>query len=269
MLAKGKIKNCFAKMKESERSKNDIRKAASLIPDDLPIFQIEEDEYEYFDSDYPMNPFPNEHAARLLDPKKTKKDRVRRTHGSGDGKVQGVSIPTSIDIIWFIEEKGEDDIIRAQSLRFPTKKWTESKVKKWLKDHDIKYILFEPASDNTSDIINMEVNMTEKEIKEKYPELYEEIYNLGAKSIQDNIEAHAEWFDVAPKDVIEAIKNNEQFSTKHASKYAKAQLIKGKIEDRISDNPSDISTPDSETINEEDTKAHAKKLLKMRGIKNG
>ena len=85
-------------------------------------------------------PDPNEHSSRLLDPN-TKHDRVRRTSGSGDGKVQGVDVPTSIDVIWYID--GKD--VKAQSLAFPVDNWTESEARSWLKDNDIDYILFEPA----------------------------------------------------------------------------------------------------------------------------
>ena len=90
-------------------------------------------------------PYPNEHSARLLSPN-IKKERVRRTKGSGDAKVQGVKIPTTISVIWFIVKKEGKEIPRAQALRFPTKTWTEQKAKNWLKKNKIKYILFEPAT---------------------------------------------------------------------------------------------------------------------------
>lgn len=93
-------------------------------------------------------PFENEHSARLSDPDAAK-TRVRRTSGSGKGTVQGVKIPASIDVIWYIlERKGKDDKVWAQALRFPVSAWTRqpAKAKAWLKNHKIKYILFEPAA---------------------------------------------------------------------------------------------------------------------------
>lgn len=93
-------------------------------------------------------PYTNEHAARLQDPDKLKRkkgfDHVSRTSGSGKGTVQGVDIPNSIDVIWYIYN---DETVIAQALRFPIKNWTEKEARKWLKDNDISYILFEPASE--------------------------------------------------------------------------------------------------------------------------
>ncbi len=92
------------------------------------------------------DPFPGEHAARLLDPK-TKKIRARRTKGSGKGKIQGVTIPTTISIIWYIIKSGNREIPRAQSLRFPIENWTAQEAKKWLKENEIEYKIFEPAKE--------------------------------------------------------------------------------------------------------------------------
>ena len=93
-------------------------------------------------------PLPGEHSARLLDPKKLKPYiRVRRTQGSGDGRVQGVEVPASIGVIWYII-RGKDggEVPRAQALRFPIKAWTATKAKAWLKTNKIRYIRFEAAA---------------------------------------------------------------------------------------------------------------------------
>ena len=45
-------------------------------------------------------PFKNEHAARLQNPGRFDPKSFRRTKGSGKGTVQGVKIPTTIDVIW-------------------------------------------------------------------------------------------------------------------------------------------------------------------------
>lgn len=91
-------------------------------------------------------PYPDEHSARLQSPD-MKHTRVRRTHGSGDGKIQGVSIPESIDIIWFIVSKEGKEVPIAQALRFPIKAWTSIKAKKWLKDKEITYKSFEEGGE--------------------------------------------------------------------------------------------------------------------------
>lgn len=65
--------------------------------------------------------------------------------------MQGVVIPKSIDVIWFIV-KGDDgeEIPRAQALRFPVKNWTASEAREWLKNNGIKCQKFEPAKEEES-----------------------------------------------------------------------------------------------------------------------
>ena len=90
-------------------------------------------------------PFPNEHAARLKNPKDFEPKSFRRTNG---GTIYGTKkVPKTIAIIW-AKLKGKSkpsDPPIPQSLRFPTKNWTVSKAKQWLKDNKIKYQSFEPA----------------------------------------------------------------------------------------------------------------------------
>jgi HK97 family phage prohead protease len=96
-------------------------------------------------------PFTNEHASRLIDPKTLEARAgwlgttggVKRTHGSGNGKVQGVGVPATIDVIWYIYK---DKSVIAQTLRFPIKEWTSEQALKWLKDNNIKYLSFEKAT---------------------------------------------------------------------------------------------------------------------------
>lgn len=96
--------------------------------------------------------------------------------------------------------------------------------------------------------------MTLEEIKNKFPELYNEIYNTGKQSVLDNIEAHSQWFDVAPSDVMDAIKKNEQFTPNHISKYSKAKLFKTEIQNRQTDDQDigDILNIDDQMINGEE-----------------
>jgi len=77
-------------------------------------------------------PYPNEHAARLEDPDQFDEFR-RETDGAGPG----------IDIIWGIKA-GEP--IKMQALRFDAARYSEAEARAWLKDHDMKPILFEPAT---------------------------------------------------------------------------------------------------------------------------
>lgn len=112
-------------------------------------------EIENIKSEIPdeFKPYPNEHSARLKSPN-MEHIRIRRTHGSGKGTVQGVKVPTTIDVIWYIVEKDGEEVPVAQALRFPIKNWTAAEAKKWLKDNDIKYISFEPASKSLEGVLN-------------------------------------------------------------------------------------------------------------------
>lgn len=77
-------------------------------------------------------PYPSEHAARVISPDKFEKDSFRRTN-----------IAKGIDII-IGHLKGETTMT-TQAYRFNKEQFTEQEAKDWLKKHDIKYILFEPA----------------------------------------------------------------------------------------------------------------------------
>jgi len=92
-----------------------------------------------------LGPYPNEHAARLRDPKGFAKDTFRRTK---DGTLYGrIKVAASISVIWG-KLKGKakaSDYPVAQSLRFPTSSWTAAKARKWCDDHDVRVIRFEPA----------------------------------------------------------------------------------------------------------------------------
>lgn len=80
-------------------------------------------------------PFPQEHSARIKDPGQY--DEFRRENDwAGSG----------IHAIWGIK-KGPPRKAELQAIRFDKTKFTVAEAKKWLKDHDYKPILFEPASD--------------------------------------------------------------------------------------------------------------------------
>lgn len=83
-------------------------------------------------------PYPNEHAARVIDPSKFKKDSFRRKD-LGDG----VSL-----ILGKLE--GESSMT-VQAYRFDKEKFTPEQAKKWLKDNEVSYISFEPASERSKE----------------------------------------------------------------------------------------------------------------------
>lgn len=88
-------------------------------------------------------PYPNEHAARIRQPGDFQKDTFRRKN-----------IADGIDII-IGKLKGESSMT-IQAYRFDADVFTASEAKKWLKDHDIKYISFEAASGKDMEVDDME-----------------------------------------------------------------------------------------------------------------
>lgn len=78
-------------------------------------------------------PYPNEHAARIIDPEKFQTNSFRRKN-----------IASGIDII--IGKLKNDNTMTIQAYRFDSEKFSVEEAKKWLKEHNIKYISFEPAA---------------------------------------------------------------------------------------------------------------------------
>jgi len=87
-------------------------------------------------------PYPNEHSARLRNPDDFIQDSFRRQN-----------IEDDIDII-IGKLKGEDTMT-TQSYRFKSDKFTVKQAKAWLKDHEIEYIAFEPASENKEAVLKI------------------------------------------------------------------------------------------------------------------
>ena len=77
-------------------------------------------------------PYPNEHAARLQDPKKYGRFR-RKNDQFGPG----------IDAIFGVTSKGK---VELQAIRFDAKRHTAAEARAWLKAHNFTPILFEPAA---------------------------------------------------------------------------------------------------------------------------
>ena len=97
-------------------------------------------------------PFPNEHALRLRNPDDFADGSFRRTKGSGEGRVQGVKIPSSMSVIWG-KIKGKDkssDPPIAQALRFPKGSYSAAEAKSFISKNKIKGT-FEAASDKKED----------------------------------------------------------------------------------------------------------------------
>jgi hypothetical protein len=82
-------------------------------------------------------PYPNYHAARMTSPKK---NYIRiRNKKIADGIIEKVGVLPKA------EEGKRGGRTEVQSYWFDKSKFTVAQAKKWLKDHDLKPILFEPA----------------------------------------------------------------------------------------------------------------------------
>ena len=82
--------------------------------------------------DQGARPYPNEHAARLVDPDGF--DRFRRQNDAGG---------EGVDFIYGI--KGDDPVV-LQAIRFDADRFTPAEARQWLEDHDHQAILFEEAT---------------------------------------------------------------------------------------------------------------------------
>lgn len=78
-------------------------------------------------------PLPNFHSVRIRDP------------GAFTRILQLQELPNGIRILGGPLKSDPRGPGKPQSYRFPKDKFTVTQAKAWLKDHDIKYILFEPA----------------------------------------------------------------------------------------------------------------------------
>lgn len=84
-------------------------------------------------------PFPNEHSARIRN-----SDDFQKGHWARKNIRNGIDIITG----WL---KGQTTMT-TQSYRFKTDVFTAEEAKKWLKEHKINYIKFEPAEKSLSKV---------------------------------------------------------------------------------------------------------------------
>jgi hypothetical protein len=77
-------------------------------------------------------PYPNEHAARILSPSSCTEQYGRQQISPGISHIRCVLKGTGK---WGL-----------QAIRFSKSKFSAEEARKWLKDHDIKYMSFEAAS---------------------------------------------------------------------------------------------------------------------------
>lgn len=85
--------------------------------------------------------FPNEHSLRL---EKPIYDKYRRTEG---GTIFGsLDVPKTISIIWGHINSEKQQAWHPQALRFPTRDWSVTEAKGWIKKNIKNYISFTEAT---------------------------------------------------------------------------------------------------------------------------
>ncbi len=139
-----------------------------------------------------QNPFLNEHAARIASPNLF--ERI----------VQLEKLPNGVRILGGPLKTDPQGSGKPQSYRFPREKFTPTEAKTWLKDHDIKFILFEDATGETKDIYEnyapefignitkdtADINMFEQIAEgsgQKFADEMEMLNQFGVKKINVNI----------------------------------------------------------------------------------
>ena len=97
-----------------------------------------------------QNPYPNFHAARIIDPSKFQKDSFR---------TKEITVGITVIIGKLIGENK----MTVQAYRFDAKIFTASQAKAWLKEHKIKYISFHPATNVKNGVdVNKFINLKEE-----------------------------------------------------------------------------------------------------------
>jgi len=109
----------------------------SYTDETFDLFEIQLKQIMELLQNYEMEqkPFTNFHAARVRDPDDFVRIRVLQT------------LPNGIMIYGGPLKSDPQGSTKPQTYRFPKDKFTVAEAKKWLTDHDIKYISFEPAEE--------------------------------------------------------------------------------------------------------------------------
>lgn len=119
-----------------------------------------------------VNPYPHEHAARMIDPGQFLKDSFRRK-----------DVSPGISVILGKKKRGGPMIV--QAYRFDSAKFTPAEARTWLKKHGYRTIMFEPATRNASTEVGMkylptampveQVENYDKSVKDKFTSLGSQI----------------------------------------------------------------------------------------------
>ena len=118
-------------------------------------------------------PYPNEHAARIVQPS----DFI-------DGTFRRKVIERGISIVMGKKKPNGTEMV-VQAYRFNIRYFTAAQARDWLKDHDIEYINFEPATEKTESNENQNERNIQNELKEEFRYIADQSYENRSTSTDD------------------------------------------------------------------------------------
>jgi len=183
---------------------------------------VTDEEFEKLDVIDISKPYPNEHSAR-----------IRKPDDFQEGSFRSKPITEGVRII-IGRLKGETKAT-TQAYRFHVDHFTAEEAKQWLKDHDISYILFEPAKKSEElEEKPEEKSESEEKIEEKKEEEVEGDDESAWESLVDEIENAKEYpypYAKLGEEVKEIIFLLDKLIAKETNEDAKAimQQIKAKV----------------------------------------
>jgi len=171
------------------------------------------------EKDVAKKPYPNEHAARVREPEEFEDDSFRRKN-----------IKEGIDII-IGKLKGDDDKMETQAYRFNKQDFTADEAKKWLKDNNIEYISFEPASEKAVEqsqpqSVNVIVNLesVQKELYTISEKL--DIFIAETRAAKESMEKIAKEFDTTARKALSVVELGTRRSTFYDNEKRVRDILK-------------------------------------------
>ena len=90
--------------------------------------------------------------------------------------------------------------------------------------------------------------MNKQELKSEHSELYSAVLSEGAKNERERVASWMAYNEADPKAVLEGIESGEEISVSQAHKFQAALANKGKLADLASDNPLNVVTAQTPTV---------------------
>jgi len=171
------------------------------------------------EKDVAKKPYPNEHSARIREPEEFKEDSFRRKN-----------IDEGIDII-IGKLKDGDDKMETQAYRFNKENFTADEAKKWLKDHDVEYISFEPASEKAVDALQAQPVTVVVNLESMQKEFLEisrkiDIFTNEIRTAKESLEKIAKEFDTTARKALSVVELGTRRSTFYDNEKRVRDILK-------------------------------------------